>query len=91
MEIVKLRKNQKLYKEGFTHAFKFNNWYDSGYVDVIRALKKIYNDRRWRGKYYAWEIDSANRCHVDDLGMLQVAVWIGVRSDKVVTQVLLSL
>ena len=88
MKIVKLRKNQKLHKQGFTHAFKFNAWgRDTG--AVLAALNKIYNNRQWRGRYWAWEVAKTARWKTDVNGQLYWPVYIGVRSAAVTSQVLL--
>ena len=90
MKIVKLRQNQHLYKQGFTHAFRFVSW-EKNYGNVIAALNQIYNNRRWRGKYYAWEIDASDRVVESDNGRWVTKIWIGVRTESIVTQVLLML
>lgn len=88
IKIVKLRKNQRLYKRGFTHAFKFNSFIDDDYPKIIKALNKIYS-RQWRGKYYAWEMDDSGRYVESDTGRWVTNIWVGVRSESVATQVLL--
>ena len=87
MKVVKLRKNWNLYKRGFTHAFRFESWREEN-GHVIKALNKIYNNRQWRGKYYAWDI-ADGQWHVDATGRWVCPYYIGVRSEAVITQVLL--
>ncbi len=102
MKVIKLRKNQKLFKDGFTHAFRFETIVglrfnpkdpesDAYKIDkVTGALEKIYNDRRWRGQYSAWERDfgSWRRTKKTEWGWTRYQ-YIAVRSEAVVTQVLL--
>lgn len=89
MKVVRLRKNWKLYKQGYTHAFRFDSWSsDSG--AVIAALNKIYNNRQWRGKHYAWEFGHGVLMQ-NKRGVWIRPTYIAVRSEAVVTQVLLSL
>ena len=89
MKVVKLRKNWNLYKEGYTHAFRFDSWnYDSG--AVIAALNKIYNNRQWRGRYYAWGLGHGELTQNKE-GRWIRPTYIAVRSEAVVTQVLLTL
>ena len=89
MKVVKLKKNWKLYKEGYTHAFKFDQWTEET-GSVVRALNKVYNNRQWRGKYYAWNITYGS-WYRDHNKKWQRFGYIAVRSEAVVTQVLLIL
>lgn len=91
MKIIKLRRNQQLYKRGFTHAFRFTHWHDDNYGQVILALRTIYNDRRWRGKYWAWEVESSSRVVENPYGRWESIIWVAVRSEAMVTRVLLSM
>lgn len=88
MKIVKLRKNQKLFKQGFTHAFRFSERWreDEDYGKVLVALNKIYNNRHWRGKYYAWGIQFIWGSRTKNG---ETTVLIGVRSEEVTTQIML--
>jgi hypothetical protein len=89
IKIVKLRKNQRLYKKGFTHAFAFDTYIDDDFGKIVKAVRKIYNDRRWRGKYYAWEVDDSGRYTESKTGRWITSIWVGVRSEQVTTQVLM--
>ena len=87
MKIVKLRKNQKLFKDGYTHAFRFTSWgVDTG--KVIAALNKVYNNRQWRGKYWAWQVETGN-WHRNRDDRWERYVYVAVRSEAITTQVLL--
>lgn len=87
--VVKLRKNQKLYKKGFRHAFRFEG-YGPEYGEIINALNKIYNNRQWRGRHYAWETECSYRpMKQAKEGHYYSIWWIGVLSEEVATQVLL--
>ena len=89
MKVVKLRKNQKLYKAGYTHAFRFEG-YGPEYGQIIKALNKIYNNRHWRGKYYAWQTECSYRpIRNTPEGHYYSIWWVGIRDAKVATQVLL--
>jgi hypothetical protein len=101
MKVVKLKKNQKLFKDGFTHAFRFDTqigqmrWAaESGdenrLIAVVDSLKKIYNGRRWRGQYYAWEHEYGGwRKTKNNAWGWNRYQYVAVRSEHVVTQVLL--
>lgn len=104
MKIVKLRSNQELRKQGFTHAIRFNNIYPllgladeteegSKYQSALDSLSKIYNGRNWRGHYFAWQADGRVLWKKDKSGntILEVINWIGVRSEAVALQVLLMI
>ena len=89
MKVVQLRKNWNLYKQGYTHAFRFDSWgVDSG--AVLQALNKIYNNQQWRGRYYAWTIGHGVLKQKHN-GVWIRPTYIAVRSKTVVTQVLLTL
>lgn len=105
MKLVKLRSNQELRKQGFTHAIRFNNIYPlvslddetegggSKYQSALDSLNKIYNGRNWRGHYFAWQADGRVLWKKDESGntILEVITWIGVRSEAVALQVLLMI
>ena len=88
MKVVKLRKNQALYKKGFTHGFRFDSSWDDEASSVLRALNKIFNNRQWRGHYNAWDIQDG-RWITDGTGRWVLPFTIGVRNESVITQVLL--
>ena len=90
MKVVKLRKTQTLYKRGFTHAFKFTKW-DEETGSVLAALNKIYNNRQWRGRYWAWEVSFTDWKPNPEDGLWKRSTFIGVRSEAVISQVLLIL
>ena len=39
IKVVKLRKNQRLYKKGFTHAFAFDSYIDDDFGKIVKAIK----------------------------------------------------
>ena len=83
MRIVKLDNRHRLYKEGFTHAFRFSGW-----TDKCRAVESTlsnkygvsWNNTKCWGSYWGKPSRSGSRI-----------IWIGVRNEALLSQVLLSL
>lgn len=89
MKIVKLRKNQTLFKEGFTHAFKFNGWtVECG--AVVSALNKIYDNRQWRGKYWAWKVADGTYKRLPNGNWFR-PIYIAVRGEAITTQAMIMM
>lgn len=81
MKVIKLDRRHRLYKEGFTHAFRFTNWSDA------RPLESYYE------KQYGYSWDN-KKCYGTFWGKPSAAgriYWIGVRNESLVTQALLAL
>ena len=87
MRVAKIRRGSRYAEAGFTHVFRFDQGrvHDDKYDRIIAALKKIYGNRRWRGRYWAWETYygrwTGDFCQYNIL----------VRSPNVVTQVMLMI
>lgn len=82
MKVIKLDNRHRLYKEGFTHAFRFNG-FEKEYTAIENVFSRKYgyswnNSKCW-GTY--WGKTSKNGSRV---------IWIGVRNESLVTQALLS-
>jgi hypothetical protein len=81
MKVIKLDGRHRLYKEGFTHAFRFNSWNDEA-LKVERVLSSKLGSQwaHWPKWKSHWGKSTASGR----------PYWLGVREEKVITQVLLS-
>jgi len=83
MKVIKLDNRHRLYKEGFTHAFRFQGW-EQDYSKVESTLSQKYgvswNNQKCWGTYWGKQSVTGDRVY-----------WIGLRSEALVTQTLLSL
>ena len=53
MKIIKLHPRFKLYKEGYTHAIRFDRWTPHGLIDRLeRKMEELF------GTQYAWKTQS---------------------------------
>jgi hypothetical protein len=82
MKVVKLDNRHRLYKEGFTHAFRFTSW-----SDEARKIERVLSNKL--GSQYAhWPKWKSHWGKAVPMGGRPY--WLGVREEKVITQVLLS-
>jgi hypothetical protein len=84
MKIVKLNKTHGLYREGCTHAFRFDR-YDNKAGALERTMQRQFGnqylrDSQWRAKF-------GYRPHPDGY----MCYWIGVKSEAMLIMVMLSL
>jgi hypothetical protein len=87
MKVVKLDGRHNLYRKGYTHAFRFNNWNDNARAVENALRNKVYKNDSWRSSNWDTFWGKANRDGYDRTR----PYWIGVRNEAVVTQILLSL
>lgn len=82
MKVVKLDNRHRLFKEGFTHAFRFTGWTDKQ-QSISRYFEKQYgyswNNEKCYGTYWGKRDTNGSRVY-----------WIGVRNETLITQALLA-
>lgn len=83
MKVIKLDNRHRLFKQGFTHAFRCDGWGSKAQA-IENTLSNKYgmswsNEKCW-GTYWGKKSPTGNRIY-----------WIGLRGEALVTQTLLSL
>ena len=82
MKIVKLDNRHRLFKEGFTHAFRFTSWNEQ-HRKISNYFEQKYgyswDNRKCYGTYWGKPGRTGSRIY-----------WIAVRNESLVTQALLA-
>lgn len=88
MKVIKLDRRHNLYRKGFTHALRFNNW-DTTVNNFEKVLQNKYpvNSSNWRNSM--WETHWGKAVRTSRGGRSR-PYWIGVKNEAILTQVLLS-
>ena len=77
MKLVKLSKNQVLYKQGFRYALQFD-YYCNDAIKIDRAVRNTLESGQW-GEHFLRRKGNTVRPY-----------WLGFYNEETVTQVLLS-
>lgn len=88
MKVVKLNRRYKAYKEGFTHALRFDQW-GKHVGDIEQFLTNRY------GRQYLWHKRHANSQWTSGVGSRPSSTdsrpyWINLRNEADITMILLS-
>lgn len=88
MKVVKLNRRYKAYKEGFTHALRFNSWSkEAGEIEQILTTRygsqynwyKLHSNSQWTSGF-------GHRSNKYDTR----PYWINLRKESDITMILLS-
>lgn len=87
VNIVKLDRRHKKYKDGFTHAFRFEHGFCYDAIKCEQILQNMYPDNRSYSANpdhfsYSWGSNRARRPRI---------YWLNVKRESDITMVLLSL
>jgi hypothetical protein len=83
MKLIKLNKTHSLYRDGCTHAFRFDHFnYEAG--NMQRTMERQFGSQYSRTAQ--WASKFGYRVHRDGFKVF----WIGVKSEAMVTMALLA-
>jgi hypothetical protein len=86
MKVVKLNRRYKAYKEGFTHALRFDHW-EKNAGDIEQFLTKRYGSQyNWNKPQSQWTSGFGSRPSSSD----SRPYWINLRRESDVSMILLS-
>lgn len=86
MKVVKLNRRYKAYKEGFTHALRFNSWHPKAGEIENFLIKRYGNQYSWNKPQSQWTSGFGSRPSSSD----SRPYWINLRRESDVTMILLS-
>jgi hypothetical protein len=83
MKLIKLNKTHSLYRDGYTHAFRFNH-FSIGAGNMQRTMERHFGSQYSRTAQ--WASKFGYRSHRDGFRVY----WIGVKSEAMATMALLA-
>lgn len=86
MKVVKLNRRYKAYKEGFTHALRFDHW-EKHAGDIEQFLTNRYGSQySWQRDRGQWSSNFGSRPSRSD----SRPFWINLKNEADITMILLS-